>query len=136
MLRNAHLDDASHSQPSTQHEEHPQPLRPNKLTSSVLILDGSSGRSTPPSPTRRRLPQAPTAAAAVKADPLSSIVYRVQLKFKCNVERSGNVCMVITVLGADKASLSPNQSHELEENNEDNSFAWIQMVLTPPRYCQ
>ena len=52
------------------------------------------------------------------------------------MERSGNVCMVITVLGADKASLSPNQSHELEENNEDNSFAWIQMVLTPPRYCQ
>lgn len=127
MLRNPISEENLYSQKSnTTEDSHQQPIRPNKLTSSVLVLEaGSSGRSTPPSPTRRRLPQAPTASVKSGSDFTTSFIYRVQLKFKCSLERDGNVCMVITVLGADK---SPT-----EEYNEENALGWIQMVLTLPR---
>lgn len=132
MLRSSHLEDSPKPHQQLEREE-PQPIRPNKLTSTVLILEGPSGRSTPPSPTRRRLPQAPTTSMKTGADQPTSIFYRVQLKFKCSLERSGNLCMEITVLGAEKSPVKANHSRDIEDEPDEISFAWIHVVLVLPR---
>lgn len=100
------------------------PQRPNKLTSNLIAMEsgggGSSGRATPPSPTRRRLPQAPVAGP----DP-SLLVYRVQLKFRSSVDsRNGSSTLTIAVLGAEL----PAEAGSIEE-----SFGWITLILTLPK---
>jgi hypothetical protein len=137
VLRESFMEDLSISR-SKQHnayENHEEPsVRPNKLITSPIVLDVvSSGRSTPPSPTRRRLPRAPTGFTKASTDSLVSFVYRVQLQFKCSIERNGNVCMVITVIEAEKSITATKQSYEIEENCTDNELIWIKIILTLPR---
>lgn len=128
-----------------------QPLRPNKLGSNFTALEGNStGRATPPSPSRRRLPQAPVAAAAVTpsasgpadAAPSFLVIYRLQVKIKSTVERNGNSCLVIAVISAEKSSaLQPHHEGEIsptvvnrQQSSEEDSFVWIQVALNPPKY--
>lgn len=110
-------------------------MRPNKLPSSILVLDAeSSGRSTPPSPTRRRLPQAPAVMMiAADTDSPFPFIYRVQLKFKCSIERNGSVCMVITVVEAERSPVVPQQTHDVGEKEKEHAFLWIKIILTLPR---
>lgn len=139
VLRNSVVAEAPPSNAPQQnlYEHHDEPLmRPTKLPSGVLILDAeSSGRSTPPSPTRRRLPQAPAAMVITyDNDSPFSFIYRVQLKFKCSIERNGSVCMVITVVEAEKSQTVANQPDEVgEKEKEENAFYWIKIILTLPR---
>ncbi|XP_045028997.1 uncharacterized protein LOC116921958 isoform X2 [Daphnia magna] len=125
----------SSTPPQNIYEHHDEPLmRPNKLPSSILVLDAeSSGRSTPPSPTRRRLPQAPAVMMiAADTDSPFPFIYRVQLKFKCSIERNGSVCMVITVVEAERSPVVPQQTHDVGEKEKEHAFLWIKIILTLP----
>lgn len=119
-------------QPNAYEHREQTSIRPNKLTTSPIVLDVvSSGRSTPPSPTRRRLPKAPTGLTKASTESLVPFVYRVQLQFNCSIESNGNVCMVITVIEAEKSITTTK--HEIEENNKENDFFWIKIILKLPR---
>ena len=137
VLRDSFMEDFSlpHSKQFNAYELHEQSsIRPNKLTTNPIVLDVvSSGRSTPPSPTRRRLPRAPTGLTKTSTDSLVSFDYRVQLQFNCSIERDGNACMVITVMEAEKSITTTTQCHEMEENAEENEFMWINIILSLPR---
>ena len=124
-----------------------QPLRPNKLGSNFAALEGnSSGRATPPSPSRRRLPQAPVAVTPSGNGPDSAtsifVIYRLQIKIKSSVERNGTSCLVIAVISAEKSS--PLQPHHegaersptanRQQSSEEESYVWIQVALKPPKY--
>jgi hypothetical protein len=137
VLRESFIEDLalSHAKQTKAYEQREDSsMRPNKLTTTPIILDvASSGRSTPPSPTRRRLPKAPTGSTKVTMDPLVAFVYRVQLQFNCSIERNGNVCMVITVIEAEKSITTSQQSQEMEEDSKENDFFWIRIILKLPR---
>ncbi len=137
VLRDSFMEEFSmpHPKQSNAYEHHEQSsTRPNKLTTNPIVLDVvSSGRSTPPSPTRRRLPRAPTGITRASTNSLVFFDYQVQLQFNCNIERNGNVCMVITVIEAEKSITTTKHSYEMEEHNEENEFLWIKMVLSLPR---
>ena len=124
-----------------------QPLRPNKLGTNFTALEGNStGRATPPSPSRRRLPQAPvavtpSASSGPEAAPSFLVIYRLQVKIKSTVERNGNSCLVIAVISAEKSSaLQPHHEGDRspvanrQQSSDEDSFVWIQVGLNPPKY--
>lgn len=120
------------------------PVRPNKLASNLIALDaaggGSSGRATPPSPTRRRLPQAPVAGPQQLGTDSGGMTpnYRVQLKIKSSMTEAGRSShhqptssLAIAVVSAE----SPNSSSTADEmtSSVDDSFGWVTLILTLPK---
>lgn len=109
--------------------------RPNKLASNLMAAlesgggNSGGGRATPPSPTRRRLPQAPVAGLDLpggSSQQQPTHFYRVQLKLKSSMDgRTGQSSLVIAVIGAEKST---------ETGSTEGTFGWLTLILILPKY--
>ena len=88
--------------------------------------NSGGGRATPPSPTRRRLPQAPVAGLDLPGGSQPTHFYRVQLKLKSSMDgRTGQSSLVIAVIGAEKS---------IETGSTEGTFGWLTLILILPKY--